>query len=204
MLTKPKGPIVRIAPNEAHLCDRANYDAIYSIGSKFTKDETFYCALGDQNSIFATSSNDLHRARRAPLNPFFSRRNVVQLESLVQEKVSKLCSVVQDGISRGVSTDLHAGFRAISVDVITDYAFDDCWDQLGRDDLGAWFSDMVKSSGTAFWIFQQFPLLRTVLTALPPRVTRRLSPAISQMLDVKEVRFTQQTWSSVAHTRTFF
>jgi hypothetical protein len=105
----------------------------------------------------------------------------------VQEKVSKLCRVVKEGITKGVPVDLHAGFRAIATDVITDYAFDDCWDQLDREDLGAWFSEMVKSSGAAFWTFQQFPFLRTFLLALPHWLLRRLVPKLGDMLDIKMV-----------------
>jgi len=83
--------------------------------------------------------------------------------------------------------DLHAGFRAISVDVLTDYAFDDCWDQLDREDLGAWFTTMMKSTGAVFWTFQQFPFLRIVVASLPQRLARRLSSNVNDLLDVKAV-----------------
>jgi hypothetical protein len=38
--------------------------------------------------------------------------------------------------------DLHYGFRAVSVDVITDYAFGDCYNLLEKDDFGKYFFDV--------------------------------------------------------------
>jgi cytochrome P450 len=178
---------VRIAPNELHLSDPENYNKIYSIGGKYYKDPVFYSVLGDKYSGFATISNEDHRRRRAPLNPFFSRRTVLELENVVHDKVAKLCRLVENAMSRGQSVDLHTGFRAISMDVITEYAFDDCWDQLDREDLGDWFSEMVKNSGETFWIMQQFPYLLKLVKAIPPQVLRKLSPTIKSMLDCKDV-----------------
>jgi hypothetical protein len=106
----------------------------------------------------------------------------------VQEKALKLCRVVQEGIDKKVPVDLYSGFRAISIDVVTDYAFDDCWNQLDRDDLGAWFSEFVKSTGAVLWVFQQVPLLQKILSALPPEISRKLNPDVAQMLDIRMVR----------------
>jgi cytochrome P450 len=188
LLTKTTGPVVRIAPNEIHLVDPENYDKIYNVGSHFYKDPVFYSVLGDEYSGFATITNEDHRRRRAPLNPFFSRRTVLGLEDIVQDKVAKLCRLVRDDLDRGKTFNLHAGFRAVSMDVITDYAFDDCWDMLGSADLGEWFSEMVRNSGATFWMFQQFPFLLAPMKAIPPAVARRLSPTIGDMLDTQMVR----------------
>lgn len=180
------GPIVRIAPNEIHLKDPENYDKIYTIGSKFDKDPVFYSALGADNT-FAISSNVIHRKRRAPLNPFFSRRAILDLEDMVHRKVESLCRVLENCMEHGVPFNLHDGYRALAIDIATEYAFDDCWNHLEAPDFGRWFSNMVKNSGRTFWIFQQFPLLRHVMVALPQWLARRASPTIADMLDTKLV-----------------
>ncbi|KAK5653086.1 hypothetical protein OQA88_9373 [Cercophora sp. LCS_1] len=185
-LHKVYGPVVRIAPNEIHLSDPSNYDTIYAIGGKFYKDPVFYSGTGDEYSGFATISNEDHRRRRAPLESFFSRRAVLELEGVVRDKVEKLCRLVEEGLAQGNVIDLHAAFRAVSIDVITEYAFDDCWDQLDLPDLGQWFSDMGMNIGVSFWVMQQFPLLLKVMKALPLWVVRRLGPALSDMLDCQE------------------
>ncbi|KAK0639484.1 cytochrome P450 [Cercophora newfieldiana] len=188
-LHKIYGPVVRIAPNEVHLSDPSNYDKIYSIGGKFYKDSVFYSGTGDEYSAFATISNEDHRRRRAPLESFFSRRAVLDLEGVVRDKVAKLCALVQDGINKQQGravVDLHAALRAVSMDVITEYAFDSCWDQLDQKDLGEWFSEMGRNVGVSFWVFQQFPFLLGAMKALPVWVARRLGPAMSDMLDCQD------------------
>jgi cytochrome P450 len=170
-----------------HLADADHYDTIYSIGGKFYKDRVFYSGTGDENSGFSTISNEDHRRRRAPLEPFFSRRAVLELEGVVQDKVAKLCRVVEEGISQATPVDLHAAFRAVSMDVITEYAFDDCWNQLDLPDLGQWFSDMGLNVGVTLWTMQQFPFLLEPMKAMPPWIVRRLSRAMSDMLDIQDV-----------------
>ncbi len=187
-LHKVYGPIVRTAPNEVHLLDPSHYDKIYAPGRKgFPKDAGYYGVLNTKFAMFSTVENELHRHRRAPLEPFFSRRNVLATEGVVHDKVTKLCRLVGDTISRGQEFNLHAALRAVSVDTITEYAFDDCWGQLDRDDLGEWYSAMIRNSGITMWVLQQFPFLLTVVEAIPPRIARQLSPVMRDMLDCKDV-----------------
>jgi hypothetical protein len=126
------------------LSDPANYEKIYSVGSKFYKDQAFYGAIGAIGAAFSTPSNELHHVRRAALNPMFSRKLVLELEDVVQDKASKLSSRLESGLKDGnpSGVDLHFGFRAASVDVITDYAFGDCYNLLEEEDFGKYFFDV--------------------------------------------------------------
>ena len=180
--------MVRIAPNEVHLSTAEHYDKLYAIGSRYSKDGGFYGVLDTKFAIFSTVSNELHRRRRAPLEPFFSRRTVLELEGLVRDKADKLCRLLGAAIARGQEFNLHAALRAVSMDVTTDYVFADCWGQLDRDDLGEWYPAMVKNSGIALWVLQQFPFVLKLVDAIPPRIARRLSPIMRDTLDCKEVR----------------
>jgi hypothetical protein len=164
------GPVVRIAPNEISLSDPVNYEKIYNVGSKFYKDPDFYGALGADSAAFTTISNELHRIRRRALDPMFSRKVVLELEAVVQDKANKLSRRLEKGLEDGSANgvNMHHGFRAVSVDVITEYAFNDCYNQLDKDDFGHSFFAMVKGTIGAFWIFMQFPLLQAVALNLPP------------------------------------
>lgn len=44
--------------------------------------------------IGTTASHEVHRKRREALAPFFSRRNVLHLETLIRGKVEQLCELV--------------------------------------------------------------------------------------------------------------
>ncbi|KAH7309647.1 cytochrome P450 [Stachybotrys elegans] len=154
------GPIVRIAPNEIHLSDPADFDLIYKVGSVFNKDWRFCQSFGPLHAIFNTVSNTEHRQRRAPLNPFFSRRSVLDQEALVQEKAAKLCARVKERLDKGIPADIHSGFRAVGIDVVTDYAFDDCWDMLDQEDFGEWFPAMNRTASRG-WVFTQHFVVMT-------------------------------------------
>ena len=173
---------MRIAPNEIHLSDPENYDKIYSVASKFYKDPAFYNALG-VDVMFTAISNDLHRRHRAPLNHFFSRRAVFDLEDIVQEKVRKLCARIQASLRAGKPVDLRASTRAVSIDVLSEYAFDDCWNHLDSEDYAAWFSEAVRDTGVMWWTFQQFPVMLGPMQMMPESWARKMSPAMNGWMD---------------------
>ncbi|KAI9830709.1 MAG: hypothetical protein M1826_004538 [Phylliscum demangeonii] len=176
------GPVVRIAPNEVHLSDARHYDTIYHVGSKYGKDGAFYAIFGVTRSAFATADNELHRRRRAPMAPFFSRKMVLGLEAVVQGKVRKLCRIVARQLAAGQSVDLHHGFRAVSVDIITDYAFDRCDDLLDQPGFGIGFFDGMESMVRNAWLFLELPGLMALTKATPIWVAAWLKPSMGTML----------------------
>jgi len=181
------GPVVRIGPNEVHLADPDYYDKIYNVGGHFYKDPVFYDVLGVP-AMFTAIPNDLHRRRRAPLNHFFSRRAVLDLEDIVREKAGRLCRRVRETLAAGRPADLRSGLRAVSIDVLTEYAFADCWDHLDAPDFNAWFSEAVRDTGVMWWTFQQFPFLLKPMNAMPEDFARKMSPAMNGWMDCIAVR----------------
>lgn len=169
------GPVVRITPDEIHLSDPENYEKIYYVGSKFWKDPLYYDALGLFYSTHGALTNDVHSVRRAALNPFFSRKMVLELENVVQEKVEKLVRRASRALEENEPINVHHGFRAISVDVITDYAFNNCYNLLDRSDLGGEFLAMVRGLGPAWWFFQQWPSIQPLAFKTPKWLAEILS-----------------------------
>jgi len=167
LLKLSPGPVVRITPNEVSLSDPEHYEKIYSHSTKYTKAPEFYRAFNAPVSAFATPSNELHRIRRGALNPMFSRKSVLSLESLVQNIVSKLTLRLEKDFSERKETNLHFAFRAISIDAITDYAYDDCYHLVEKDDLGEPFFRMIWHIISLVYIYMQFPLLQKLLFSLP-------------------------------------
>ncbi|KAL1647796.1 hypothetical protein SLS58_002597 [Diplodia intermedia] len=172
------GPVVRITPNEIHLSDPDNYENIYYVGTRFWKSPVFYGALCVPHSTFGTPTNEVHKHKRAMINPMFSRRMVLQLENVVHDKAQKLIKRMEAGIAEMKPVDLHHAFRSVSVDVITDYAFDKCYNLLDTSDLGAHFFALVRGVGPAMWVFQQFPSLQRLALKTPAW----LAPYISEPL----------------------
>ena len=61
--------------------------AIYPPHSRFVKDPAFYTSFGEDDSLFGMTDVQEHKKRREIMNPLFSRRAILKLENVVQEKV---------------------------------------------------------------------------------------------------------------------
>jgi hypothetical protein len=120
------------------------------------------------------------------LDPFFSRRNVLNLEHIVQAKAEKLSDIVSSRFARNETVDLHHTFRSISVDVITDYAFGESYDLMDKKDLGAEFFAMVSGIGPTMWFFQQWPGIQKLVLALPPALVKMMKAPLKQTINLRE------------------
>lgn len=181
------GPVVRITPDEVHLSDPDNYEVIYSVGTKYAKSPQFYDGFGIGYSTFSTGPNDVHRVRRGRLDPFFSRRKVINLEHIVRSRAEKLIDLVSSKLARKEAVDMHHAFRAISVDVITDYAFGESYHLLDTADMGREFFEMVNGIGPTMWIFQQWPALQKLALSMPSAAAKMMSKSLKHVLNLQEV-----------------
>ena len=159
------------------------------MNTKFYKDPDFYTLSGASTALFAITSNEAHRRYRNILNPFFSRRSVLDQEDVVQEKVAKLSARIEADSARGVPTDISVGFRAVSVDVITEYAFgaQRCWNSLDREDLGVWYNNLARTVVPMMYVFKIIPALQTPMQATPYWLAKILNPIVTGMMDMMEV-----------------
>ncbi|KAF9019739.1 cytochrome P450 [Hymenopellis radicata] len=111
------GPVVRIRPNELHFNTAEAFFAIYPSYTGFTKDPDFYTCFGLDESTFGMRNVQDHKIRREILNPLFSRRAILKLESFVDlfaEQIQKY---------QTAPVNLFRGFRALAMDVVTAYSY---------------------------------------------------------------------------------
>jgi cytochrome P450 len=180
--------VVRITPDEVHLSDPDNYEKIYSVGSKYPKAKPYYVAMSCGDSSFTTMGNEEHRVKRSRLNPFFSKKKIVELEDVVQSNAQKLCDRTAQKLAQGDAMDLHHGYRAVSMDIITDYAFNQCYNFLDRDDFGEWFFTMWEGLGPTMWIFQQWPAVMTFANSLPQWMAEAMNGPLKSVFQLQAVR----------------
>ena len=175
------GPVVRITPDEVHVATNSDdYEKIYHVGSKYAKSPNFYNALCVPHSSVGTASNEVHKIKRGAMNPIFSRQKVLDVESIVQDKVAKVMQRLENSSSNPrvgdeSGVDLHHAFRAVSVDVISEFAFGNCYDFLDKDDTGADFFTNARGIGPVLYAFQQFPSLQRIALRIPPWLAPWLS-----------------------------
>ena len=70
---------------------------------------------------FGTEPHALHKIRRTPLNPFFSKRSVVAFQPKIQEMVEDLCIGLKGCIKRDEVVHLRVAFLSLTLDVICTY-----------------------------------------------------------------------------------
>ncbi|KAJ4296097.1 hypothetical protein N0V88_004799 [Collariella sp. IMI 366227] len=128
-LHRQYGPIVRINPIHLHIHDPDYLDEIYASGSsrrKRDRDPWYYRSERDGPlgwSLFQTVDHDVHRQRRAALSPFFSKRSIHALEPMIGNKVDVLAGRFADACRTGEVVSLLYAAGALTMDVISVYAY---------------------------------------------------------------------------------
>ncbi|KAK5660828.1 hypothetical protein OQA88_12199 [Cercophora sp. LCS_1] len=184
------GPVIRISPDEIHLSNPLNYDKIYSVGSKFNKDAAFYGPMEAPLKtpiILTVLSAEDHRIRRSYLNPFFSRRSILDMERVVRDKTAKLIGLIQDSLADKGVFDAHHAVRAFSVDIITEYAYARCWNQMDQEDWGAGYQLAIQDVQLFFPWLQTFPFLVPVFGLIPDWVNVLVFPPFKKWYDSLEL-----------------
>lgn len=112
----------------------------------------------------------------------FSRKAVLQLEGIVQEKTAKLLGRMEDLLAEKKPVDLHHGYRALAVDVITDYSFDDDYKQLDSPTFAADFYEMTGELIARGWVLQAFPFLLPLSNMITLGMAKKLNRALYEFL----------------------
>ncbi|OJJ96158.1 hypothetical protein ASPACDRAFT_81414 [Aspergillus aculeatus ATCC 16872] len=100
------------------------YDEIYAGNSrKRNKDPVFVSSFASPFSVIPTIDHDLHRARRSLLNPFFSKKAVMELSTVIQEKITRLPWHLERFYADGTVIALHTAFINLTGDTITHYLY---------------------------------------------------------------------------------
>ena len=85
-----QGPIVRITPTEVHIDDPQFYDTIYTNSERRDKVSWHKNPYTADSAAFTTIEHDLHRLRRATLNPYFSKSQIRKFAPWIQERADML------------------------------------------------------------------------------------------------------------------
>lgn len=184
------GPIIRINPREIHIKDPDYYEEIYSHGTRKREKDAFWLAqFENDGSAFSSVSPEVHRERRAPLEKFFSKRAISNIENIIYERLDKICSQLQRAYRSHKVVSIDAGYAGLTADVIHSYVFGHDRRNLDQEGFNAHVRDSINGIFTVCHVMYFFPFLRTLLNALPMRVLRGLSPAASALADHKNFMY---------------
>ena len=186
-LTTCIGPVVRITPNQVNIQDLDYYEEIYGPANrKRDRIPGFEWSSGAPHSAFSTVTHELHRRRRAALNPFFSKRAVVQLDDMVQSKTAELCRRLQEAIgNKEVDViRLDTAFAALTTDIITEYSFGKSWNNMSYPDFNQEWKNLINKTFVTLLTFKSFPSVARMMDALPDSIIKKLDPTLGGYLDL--------------------
>lgn len=183
------GPIVRINPYELHIHDPDYYDVIFSGPSK-RRDKWEWSAKMFGNSLgsVGTVPHNLHRMRRAPLNPYFSMQSINRLEPAIKSVIEIFCDRLREARRSGEPLDLFVAYSALTGDVITEYCFGKSYGLLAEPDLGREWPEVFRGVGELTHLIKQFGWLFPLMQALPMWFVAMANPKMMPLLRHQEVR----------------
>ncbi|KAJ6136314.1 Cytochrome P450 [Penicillium capsulatum] len=188
-LHRQYGPILRITPDELHTNDVGFLDVIHAPGMA-SRDKYDYPlrALRVPGGVGTTADAKLHRLRREALVPFFSKRNVLSLETLIKEKVDQLCEKIAAVARQTTPVNLSDLFFAFSNDVVTNFLFAHRVDMLADQQKAATSRQNSKQLLLGIHLNKHFPWIPSFLEALPLAISKPLMPpGLIDMLALFEV-----------------
>jgi cytochrome P450 len=180
------GPIVRIRPEVLHINDPEYLDQVFgTAGKRRDKYKLTTNGLAVPGAAIGTIPHDLHRSRRAPMNPYFSKQSIQRLEPILQRTLKKVLSRLAQNAESGEPIRMQLLYAATTSDISSDYCFGQSSNNLDREDLNApyfaAFTEGVK-------IYHQLSILSwipSLLKLLPLRVAMLLFPIEGVVKEIK-------------------
>lgn len=142
----------------------------------------------DLGSVLLARAHDTHRMRRAALNPYFSKASVNKLETINREKVSILLERFEIHRVTGKLVSLSIILRALTSDIINQYAFGNSGNNLDCDDYNASFYESIAAFFEVAPAAMHCGWLGPLLNSLPISLMSKLSPAMGTLHQMRKVR----------------
>ncbi|KAH7026136.1 cytochrome P450 [Microdochium trichocladiopsis] len=179
------GPIVRIRPDVVHVNDPAFIEQLYSQSPRVRR-ERYATVLGmaqNPGSILGTKDHDMHRRRRAVLNPLFSQANVRRLEPIINDTLTNLFGRMDGWARQGEPVGFNDPLRAATKDIIQAYAFGQGGPKyLDMEDCNKPFFDVVGPQPISH-LSTHTLLLSKLLQKMPPALMIRLIPRVAVFIE---------------------
>lgn len=191
------GPVVRISPGEIHVRDSAFFDALHpGPGGKKTHRDKWHRANranGAPGSLASAGPHALHRARRAAVNPYFSRAAIAQLEAeSIRAKVELLCGRLRGhasppsagaGAASEEVVDVGAAMTALTLDVISEYCYGDCYDCLRDPAFAPQWKRAMQGGFESTNVTKHFIWLLRLANSLPPWLAVKMNPDLAVFVE---------------------
>ncbi|THU91036.1 cytochrome P450 [Dendrothele bispora CBS 962.96] len=189
VLHQQYGSVVRIGPNALHFNSLRAYFDIYKADSSVVKDPELYAVFGFDESSIGFIDPNASLMRRELLNPFFSRRAILELEAVIQSKVDKFVNLLREYTAEK-PVNAHYAFRCLTLDVIWNYCFADDFNALDAKDFTHPILVSIQTQIRSFWVLKYIPILLSTILSVPDTVFKYVSPTLFVYLESRR-RYTE-------------
>lgn len=147
---------------------------------------------GAPGSAFSTLEHDIHRRRRAALNPFFAKRSVIRLEKRISEQVTVLCDRLAGCIDGGTAVEIHTAYMALTTDIISEYCYGKSSDFLLEEDFNKAWRECMEELFAKSAFRRSVPWVTIALQKLPNKYILKMFPSMEFLI----------TWQRDLHKQT--
>jgi hypothetical protein len=181
------GPIIRISPTELHIDEPEYYEELYSQHKPRNKSTFYVDQFNFPYTSFTTVDYKLHRARRAALNPFFSKQKVARLQPMLSFMVEKLCNRIEEFRQTGEPLSIRPVYACLTTDVVTLFTVNRSWNHLDTPDFSPLWVETIQTISATGHLTKQFPFIFSTLPFLPRRLIAAMNPGLVMLLDFQNV-----------------
>jgi hypothetical protein len=162
------GPIIRISPNALHVNDPDFYD-IYSgkVGEKRDKYAWAMSHFNTPRAIVATVEHNHHRLRRGAVAQFFSKANIRKLDYVLKDNIKKFLGRLQEFEGSGEPVNILYGFKALTSDILTTYAFGESHCYLDVQNFNKQFWKLFHELSHNYALSNHFPWFMPIVMSFP-------------------------------------
>lgn len=176
------GPVIRRSPDELDIVDSDFFEILFAGGRRDKWNRGGKSPGGTQSTL----DRNLHKNRRGALTRFFSKRSVLALEPLLVEKVEQLSIGIDTYFEKGRILHADTAFGALSLDVITEYCFDQCFNCLLDPDFAPEWKQTMTSLFEAVPLLRNFGSIAGKLPALPHWILEKISPNVDKFSEMQK------------------
>lgn len=156
--------------------DAAFFDTLYSrqdgVWHKYSWSVDAFATKG---TVIWTADHTLHRNRRQPLSPFFSKAKVSSQQEMIMRHVEALSDRLLGFAASQKTVDLGAAFSAFVRDVINEYLFGKHYNDLGKENFDASMVTAAHAGGLLWRVTKFIRFFGPFMRSIPPQCSMAIS-----------------------------
>lgn len=177
------GPIIRRTPDELSIQDSDFFDVFFAGGRR---NLWIRGGVANNGATQGTIARDLHKVRRGALTRFFSKRSVLILEPIVVDKVERLSKGIEAYVGTNEVLNANVAFGALTLDVVTDYCFDQSFNCLQQPDFAPKYRKIFLDAFSGIPLLRCWGFIVARMLDWPQWILQLVNPEIKQFALLKD------------------